>query len=448
VQDPSSGERHDPAAAGRTEPVGVPASRLWLWRVWTAIGILVLLAAAWWLLREPLAIVGAPLALAAIIVYLLNPVVGGLKRRGLPRALGTAVAYVVVTAGLVALVTAVGPVIASQVGELLERLPEISESLQATVNGQLARMGIEERVTVDLQSDQTRASIERFLDDNRDTLLDVLRGAGIVLGRVLHGLLTIVLAPILAFYLLADLPRILEGVQRLFPPGPRAEVVEVAARIGRAVGGYFRGQLLVATFVGVATAAGLALIGLPLWALVGLAAGLFNLVPLVGPFVGGLIGVVVALTVGDGGGQAVLVVVVMTVVQQVDNHLVTPNIVARTVKVHPMTVILGLLVAGTLYGLVGMFVVIPVIAAIKLAVMYVLVTRVPSMRHLAGEEPALFGPEDALPEVREGTLVALGRDLRRAWERRRPREDGRGSGHRRDPGAGHGQERLDRTRPR
>lgn len=400
-------------------PEPVPASRLWLWRVWTTIGVLVLVVAAWYVLRGPLSIVVPPLALAAVLVYLLNPVVGALARRGVPRVLATLAAYVVLTVGVYALVRGVGPVIVRQAGDLVERLPEITETIQTEVNFQLARLGIDSRIAVDVQSPATQQAVERYVDQNRDALVNLLVGALGVVGRVVHLLLTIVLAPILAFYLLADLPRLERGVERLLPPASRGEVVEVVRRIGTAVGGYFRGQVLVATFVGVATAVGLGVLGLPFWALVGALAGVFNLVPLIGPFVGGAIGIVVALTVGEGGTQALWVLAIMVAVQQVDNHVISPQILSRTVEVHPLTVILGLLVAGSLYGLLGMLVAIPLIAAAKLVVMYLLVTRVPSMRHLAGEGPGLF-PRDGEEgdEPRAGTLVALGREMRRTWERR------------------------------
>lgn len=411
----------------------VPTSRLWLWRVWTTIGILVLIVAAWLMLRGPLAIIVPPLALAGVLVYLLNPVVRGLARLRVPRILATFLAYAVLVLGLTVLVRGVGPIIAAQAGELIERLPEITEDLQRVANEQLAAAGISERLALDLQSPATQDAIQGFLEDNRGSILNVLVGALGVVGRVFHLLLTIVLAPILAFYILADLPRLERGMERLLPPASRGEVVDVGRRIGRAVGGYFRGQLLVASFVGVASATGLALIGLPFWAIVGVFAGVTNLIPLIGPFVGGTIGVIVALTVGDGGTQALWVAAIMIAVQQVDNHLISPAILSRTVEVHPLTVILGLLVAGSLYGLLGMLVAIPLIAAGKLVIMYLLVTRVPSMRHLAGDGPGLFPGEGDDEEPRSGTLVALGREMRRTWERRRSPADPPRSRERAEP---------------
>lgn len=397
-------------------------AQTWFWRVWTSIGTVLLLVGAWLLLREPLRIILPPLALAAVIVYFLNPVVGRLADRGWPRVVGVTLAYLLGVGAVVALGAFLGPILARQSGDFLDQLPGIWESLQRGINRQLRRFGVAgPLLAFDLGSSSTQETIREWLGENRDELLVVLRGAGNFLGRLLHVLLTLVLGPILAFYVLADFPRIREGVKRIVPPGNRSEVLDVVGRISSMVGAYFRGQLLVATFVGVATTAALGLIGLPFWALIGITTGVFNLVPLIGPFFGGLIGVVVALTVGGGVGQAIAVVLAMTAVQQVDNHVITPNVVARTVKVHPVTVILALLVAGTMFGIVGMFVAIPAIAAAKLITIYVLVTRVPSMRHLAGDaglfdDPAGIRPEDDVPD---GTLIAMGREMRRAWERRR-----------------------------
>lgn len=406
----------------------------WFWRVWTLIGTVLLLVGAWFLLREPLAVVLPPLALAALIVYFLNPVVGWLARRGIPRVLGVTLAYVLGMGVVVGLGILLGPVLVRQTGEFLEELPRIWESIQRGVNDQVRRFGISgPLLSFDLGSAQTQETIRDWLAENRDDLLLILRGAGTFLGRLFHLLLTLVLGPILAFYVLADLPRIRTGVKQVVPPGSRSEVLDVTGRITSMVGSYFRGQLLVATFVGVSTSIALGLIGLPFWALVGLSTGVFNLVPLIGPFIGGLIGVIIALTVGGGVGQAVAVVIAMTIVQQVDNHAITPNIVARTVKVHPLTVILALLVAGSMFGIVGMFVAIPAVAAAKLMIVYILVTRVPSMRHLAGDA-GLFDDETAAGPGRasgdeDGNLVGLGREMRRAWERRRsgrtpPSDDG------------------------
>lgn len=379
--------------------------------VWTLIGLLLLAWAALHLLREPLALVVPPLGLAAVVVYLCNPLVAGLHRLRVPRPVGTILTYLLVAAALTLVGVLAGPVLVEQSRGLAERLPDIAAATETSVNAQLARFGLPGNLRLDLEGAGIAEAVRGVVNGDGDEVLGLLRGAGTVVGWVAHLALTLVLGPILAFYALADLPRISRGIERLVPPGRRGEVVDVFRRITRLVGAYFRGQLLVATFVGTATVIGLWLVGLPFWALVGIVTGVFNLVPLVGPTAGGAIGVLVALTVGDGLEQALLVLVVMVAVQQVDNHLITPVVVSRSVSVHPITVILALVVAGSLGGIPLMFVAIPAVAALKLVVVHVLVTRVPAMQHLAGEA-------GELPDLQGNTLGALALELRRAWERR------------------------------
>lgn len=283
--------------------------------VWTAIGLLVLAWAVLRVLRDPLALVVAPIGLAAVVVYLCNPLVSGLHRLHVPRPVGTILTYLLVGGALTVLGVLAGPLLVEQARGLAERLPDIAAATETSVNAQLTRFGLPPTMRLDLQGAGVAEAVSGVVDADGDQVLGLLRGAGTVVGWVAHLTLTLVLGPILAFYALADLPRISRGIERLVPPGRRGEVVDVSRRITRLVGSYFRGQLLVATFVGTATALGLWLVGLPFWALVGIVTGVFNLVPLVGPTAGGAIGVLVALTVGDGLQQALLVLLVMVAVQ-------------------------------------------------------------------------------------------------------------------------------------
>jgi predicted PurR-regulated permease PerM len=176
-----------------------------------------------------------------------------------------------------------------------------------------------------------------------------------------------VLGPIIAFYLLVDLPRLRQVAVGLVPQRSKDEVLVVAGRLNRAIGGFFRGQLAVALIVGVMVSIGLALIGLPFWLLVGMVAGLFNVIPLIGPWVGGIPGVVIALTTRDVG-TAVWVVIVMLAAQQIDNHFITPNVMQRAVKLHPAAVMVALLAGGTIGGFFGLLVAVPTAAVIKIIV--------------------------------------------------------------------------------
>lgn len=403
---------------------GSPLARLAV-ATWLVIGLGVVLWAGWRIFHEPIRIILPPLGLAAVAVYLLNPLVSYFERRGIRRALATALTYLLAAGIVVGVGFALGPLISDQVGDLIRESPDIAVSTQDFVNERLADAGIDYEVSFDLSDEATQQSIREWVEANSDQLLALAGGAFDIVGRLFHVVLTLILAPFLAFYILMDLPKISATMTRLVPPGTRGEVIVVARRIGSLVGAYFRGQLLVAAFVGVASSIALWAIGLPFWAIVGFTTGLFNLVPLIGPFVGGLIGVIIALTVGGGFTQALWVVALLTAVQQVDNHVITPNVMSRTVKVHPVTVIITLAAAAAMFGILGMLVAIPFVAAAKLVVIYMLVTRVPTMAHLGGETVELFD-EDGVPIATgrgdDSALFAMGRDLRAAWEKARGRD--------------------------
>lgn len=331
---------------------------------WAVVGLavlLVLLGMVGWYVR----VIWPPLVFAGAIVFILNPVVTWEQRRGIPRALGTAVAYtgVLAVAGLAALLAY--PLVADQAEELSEEWPEIRDDLEQRVDD-WAETSEDWPIRI-----PTWDEIEEELDNNGnesdDTIaerVEQVRDFGV---RVFHVGIIFVLGPIIAFYLLVDLPRLRQVALGLIPSRSKDEVLVVAGRLNRAIGGFFRGQLAVAAIVGIMVSIGLAIIGLPFWLLVGMVAGLFNVVPLIGPWVGGVPGVIIALTTRDVG-TALWVVGVMAVAQQIDNHFISPIVMQRAVKLHPAAVMMALLAGGTLGGFFGLLLAVPVAAVLKILV--------------------------------------------------------------------------------
>jgi predicted PurR-regulated permease PerM len=204
-----------------------------------------------------------------------------------------------------------------------------------------------------------------------------------------------VLTPIIAFYLLVDLPHLRRVAESLIPQQARTEVMIVASRLNRAIGGFFRGQLVVPLIVGTMVSIGLAIIDLPFWLIIGMVAGLFNMIPLVGPYIGAIPGVVVALTTRDLR-TAVFVVIIMVIAQQIDNHFITPYVMQRAVKVHPVLVILALLAGGFLFGFFGLLLAVPAAATLKILIGHVWRT------HVLGEPLEQVVAEEASDDAREG----------------------------------------------
>jgi predicted PurR-regulated permease PerM len=321
--------------------------------------LLALVGVVGWYVR----VIWPPLILAGAIVFILNPVVTWEQKRGMPRALGTALAYlwVILLIGGVGLLAY--PLIADQAEQLGDDWPEIRDDLEERVDD-WADASEDWPVPI-----PTWQEIEDELDSSgegdRDTIAERVEQVRDVGARVFHIGIIFVLGPIIAFYLLVDLPRLRQVSLELIPARSKEEVLVVAGRLNRAIGGFFRGQLAVAAIVGIMVSIGLLLIDLPFWLLIGMIAGVFNVIPLIGPWVGGIPGVVIALTTRDVG-TAVWVVIVMAAAQQIDNHFISPIVMQRAVKLHPAAVMMALLAGGTLGGFFGLLMAVPTAAVLKI----------------------------------------------------------------------------------
>jgi predicted PurR-regulated permease PerM len=392
-------------AGERLRRVGVGA--------WSVIGILILIAVAWWLLLK-IRVIFPPLVLALLIIYLLNPIVSALERRGIKRLWGTLLTFIGALGGIALLVSALSPFVSEQAQDLGDKWPEMRHQVGAFIEDTAG--AIEDRFGVRLEtapvtcllgadetSEEDAPTAERC-DEVTTAFRDQIshsmgRLTSIGLG-VLEGLFVFILAPLLALYILIDLPQIQRDVLNLVPENNRGEVAEVANKIGRAVGGFFRGQLFVALFVGVLSAVGFAIIGLPFALVIGAIAGFFNLVPLVGPYIGGFLGFLVG-TVTQDVSLGVKAAVVELIVQQIDNHIISPNVMRRTVQLHPATVMLSIVAGGALAGFWGVLLGVPAVAVGKILLGHVWQTRVlgvevsPSTSVKPPEDPPSVVPDDA-----------------------------------------------------
>ncbi len=342
--------------------------------VWIAVG-LIALGWVFLIIGEAVRVIWLPLAFGAGLVFLLEPVVRVFDRLRVPRPIGAVLSFLVLTAVVVAVGALVWPTVQEQGAELILQLPD----LYVSVVDWLREAGM--AVGLDLDEFLSQQAIEAWLRDpaNQATIQELLfgfgAGAGIVLRGVAETIVVIGLAPVLAIYLLIDLERFKSNTLELTPPRHRNEMAYVSGEVGTAMGSFVRGQLLVALLVGVASSVGMWAIDLPFWLLIGIVAGFLNLIPFLGPIVGGALAALVALLNGDPW-QAFWAVLIMIGVQQVDNHLITPMIQRARVNLSPLVIVLALIVGGSLAGLLGVLVAIPATAAIRIIIGHLWRTRV------------------------------------------------------------------------
>ena len=246
---------------------------------WSIVGILVLLWASLWLLSQ-FQVLLAPVVLATVLIYVLNPVVNLLKNRlHIHRIIATVIAYVIMIGAIVLLGFLVLPSVSDQAQELAAEFPTIYEDSATEIEGIMSDVGFE----TDVWSYQ---QVEDFLNDpeNQDQMISAaLDRLGAFTSGLFEAILVFFVAPVVAFYVLIDLDRIRRESESLIPPPQKDEVIYVSRQLGWAVGGFLRGQVLVAIIVGVMMSFGYWLIGLRFWLIIGMVSGFLNIVPFIGP---------------------------------------------------------------------------------------------------------------------------------------------------------------------
>ncbi len=337
---------------------------------WSITGMVLVLAGLVWLLYT-VRIIWPPLVLAGAVVYLMSPLVDRMRKWGVHRLIGSFVSYLLFLGIGVLVGFLVVPVIGDQLTEFTDRVPQLVDDIGVFLVDLGERLGLS--VGAGSAVETLQEWLADFFDEQR--IEETLSQLGGFARTGLDVLIVLALGPVLAFYILVDLPGFKERARRLVPDRVRPEVVHVATQMARVVGGFVRGQLLVALIVGVLSSLGLALLDVPFWLLIGMIAGFLNVIPFIGPFAGGLLAAIVSLVFRDLG-TALWSVAIFTAIQQLDNHVISPNILKSRVQLNPVFILLALLLGGSIGGFFGLLVAVPVAAALRVLFGHLWRTRV------------------------------------------------------------------------
>lgn len=339
--------------------------------------------------------------LTLLLTLLLAVVVSGpvnlLARRGLSR--GLALAVVVGAFGLAAwlLGLLVAPAVEQQARQLSDALPALVEDVETLAARSQEIMGLDT---------EARLELDNLAAMGRDLLsTDVLAATAEVGGSVLSVLSFGLVALVATIYLVVRPYPVVDGFVALFPASWRGRTRRVLGDVYRTVQRWLLGQLAAMAFIASLTGATLWVLGIPFAVLLGLFAGLVSFVPFLGAFVAAIPPVLLALVTDPV--LALWVILVYTAIQQVESHVIQPVVMSKAVALHPAVVVFGLLVMGTLFGIVGLVLAVPLVATVQVLV-----------RELWVERMDEIGDDD--PPVRQGSGGSLRKALA-ALRRRVPR---------------------------
>lgn len=328
-----------------------------------ALGVLV----AWWLAQNVgrLSSVITFVVIAIFLTLALNPIVESLTRRGMNRPSGVFTVFL----GLVVVLGLFGwlvmPTIVSETSTLIERTPRYLEDL--STQDWVVRLDAEYDV-----SSRVETEIANRLQDSTfiSTIFGGVLGAA---GALAGGLIGAFTALVLTLYFLAALPTVKDAAYKIVPLSRRARVIGLAEEIMRRVGGYALGQVVVATINGTCSWIMMQILGVPYAIVLAVLVGILGLIPLVGATLGAIIVGLVALS--QGWVIALAVGIYYLVYQQFENYVIVPRIMARTVSVPGAVTVVAVLAGGTLMGVLGALVAIPVAAGLLLLYNEVVVPR-------------------------------------------------------------------------
>lgn len=311
----------------------------------------------------------APFILAAIVSYVLAPAVTRLGRGGVPRGLVVAAVYLLFLAVVVGGLSALVPRLVRQaqefevaaesvrrgLGEYARQLGEVSVAGMAVdVHGLYQRVQAETVAILGYLASRTTALLLGFLSSLAWVLLIVL----------------------ISLYLLADAPAIREYSIRILPRSYRADVVAMVGEIDQAMRGYIRGQLFLGLVIGIVTWVVTMSLGLRHALLLAVVAGVLEVVPIAGPILAAIPAVLVAIFQSPAPfglaswTYALVIGGAYVAIQQLENNLLVPHIVGRSVNLHPAVVLLGVIAGASLAGVMGVFLAVPTLTTLRIVGRY------------------------------------------------------------------------------
>jgi predicted PurR-regulated permease PerM len=304
-----------------------------------------------------------PFVTGAAIAYFLNPIVQRLTARGVSRTLAVSLLMLGVLGAVVLAALLVIPTVVGQIVGLTQAAPELLRQVQTLIAERFPSFaGFEETL---------KSSLATMGEAIRDRGAALAQGVLRSLSGVLSAVVFLLVAPVVAFYLLLDWPRIMVVVDDLIPRQHAPTMRKLGSDVDRAIAGFVRGQITVCLILATYYATALGLAGLQFGIAIGVMAGLVSFIPYVGAILGGALAIGLALWQfwGDLGSIA-LVAGIFALGQVLEGNVLVPRIVGNSVSLHPVWLLFAVSAFGALFGFTGMLIAVPVAAAIGVLVRF------------------------------------------------------------------------------
>jgi predicted PurR-regulated permease PerM len=316
----------------------------------TIFKVLAVLAGLWFvfIIRDVIAIMFT----AIIVTSALSPTIDQMARYRIPRVVTILLVYLLLIAFIGVLVYFILPPAVTQMRQLAEQLPSYFAYFQKLVSN-LQTFGVQNHLISGSQAGIN--TVSDFLNNFTSNIFNTTKG-------FISSFTAILTVFVLTLYLLLDENGIKNFFVALLPVKQKNQIVTVANKVGAGLGAWLRGQILLGIIVGVMVYVGLLIIGVPYALTLGLLAGVLEIIPIIGPIISAIPAILIALSISPT--LALIVTGFYLLVQELENKLLVPKVMQRTVGLHPVTIIIVLLIGAKIMGVLGILLAVPVASVV------------------------------------------------------------------------------------
>lgn len=306
-----------------------------------------------------------PLFIGIAVAWLFDPFVKKLKKKGIKRSLGATIAYIIFIAILTIIIGSIIPILIEQINDFAKSLPSIFDSIKNWINDIFDKLNNIEGLDAMSMKDEVYKKVEKIGIGLTSSLPELLINT---VKSFFSGIGTFLIGLIIGFYLLVGFDNANELMITWLPRRMQNDARDLLNEVNTSFRRFIKGAFYDCSLVFVVTSIGFMVVGLKGALLFGLFCGITNVIPYAGPYIGGIPAVIVGFSQGPLTG--LLTLLVIFVVQFLEGNLLQPVIMSKTTKLHPVTIMVGLLIFGHFFGIVGMVLSTPIIAAIKIIIIY------------------------------------------------------------------------------
>ncbi|EAF8787352.1 AI-2E family transporter [Listeria monocytogenes] len=326
--------------------------------------------------------VAAPIILAGISYYLFNPIIDWLEKHKWKRGWAIALLYLVIIGLLILLFSFVIPAVKNQIVSLFKSFPGYWDQITQKFD-EFSRSSLFDQIKDKLNTNMS--DIMKTLSTKGTSVINsAISSIGSIVGTVTEVVLAIVTTPLVLFYLLKDGKKLPDFLLKMLPVNGRAHTRQVLGEANHQISSYIRGQIIVSLCIGILLFIGYLIIGLPYALTLAIIAACTSIVPYLGPAIAITPAIIIAIVTSPW--LLIKLIIVWCVVQLLEGKFISPQVMGKTLKVHPITILFVILVAGNLFGVLGVIFAVPGYAVLKVIVTHVFIWF-KRISGLYGEQP-------------------------------------------------------------